>query len=420
MAVAGTAVLLSVAHARRIADTAFNAEVHRAVETARVIEKDRNAIQLVDIPVKRGTNFAVLLQEAGLDSAQAAEATHAAQDVWNLRHIIPGHRMWAERSQSGDVKSVVYRIDNDRELWLNRDGTDFSASVRQVPSTTRVVTVSGKIHDSLFESMAAAGEQPELAVRFAEILAWDVDFYTDPREGDDFSLVVEKKEYNGGGSYYGRIFAVRYDNAGHVHDAVLFHDEHGNPAYYTAEGKSLQKEFLRSPLKFAARISSHFSRARFHPILKIYRAHLGTDYAAPIGTPVQAVASGRVEFAGRKGGDGNMVKLAHSNGYETMYLHLSRILVHRGAHVQQGERIGLVGMTGLATGPHLDFRIERRGSFVNFEHMKIQPSTPVAKRLLPEFETVRDKYVAMLTSNNGTAVAQNTLAPDPAADAASK
>jgi murein DD-endopeptidase MepM/ murein hydrolase activator NlpD len=122
---------------------------------------------------------------------------------------------------------------------------------------------------------------------------------------------------------------------------------------------------------------------------------------------VQAVASGRVEFAGRKGGDGNMVKIAHANGYESMYMHLSRILVRRGAHVQQGERIGLVGMTGLATGPHLDFRMESRGNFINFERMKIPPSTPVARSLLPEFRTVRDQYVALLTSGNGTAVAQS-------------
>lgn len=412
---------MSVAHARRIADGELNVQVHRALESARAIELERNSVQLVDVPVKPGTNFASLLQNAGLDSTQAAAATQAAQDVWNLRHIIPGHRMWAERTRAAGLKTVVYRIDNDRELRLNRQGSDFSASVRQVPSKTRIVTVSGKIHDSLFESMDAAGERPELAVRFAEILAWDVDFYTDPREGDDFSLVVEKKQYADGGTEYGRIFAVRYDNAGHVHEAVLFHDDRGNPAYYTAEGKSLQKEFLRSPLKFAARISSHFSRARFHPILKVYRAHLGTDYAAPIGTPVQAVANGRVIFAGRKGGDGNMVELAHANGYQTLYLHLSRILVHRGAHVQQGERIGLVGMTGLATGPHLDFRIEHAGQFMNFEHMKIQPSTPVAKRDLPEFEALRDKYVAMLTSENGTALAQSSPpAPDSATVVGSK
>ncbi|HEU5451957.1 MAG TPA: peptidoglycan DD-metalloendopeptidase family protein, partial [Terriglobales bacterium] len=263
-----------------------------------------------------------------------------------------------------------------------------------------IVTVSGKVNSSLFESVIAAGEHPELAVRLAEIFAWDLDFYTDPRAGDTFRLVFERKSYDRGTTVaYGRIFAAEYVNDGHSYKAVLFHDPQGRPGYYAADGKSLQKTFLRSPLKFAARISSHFSTHRFHPVLKIYRAHLGTDYAAPVGTPVQAVANGRVEFAASKGGDGRMVQLRHSNGYETYYLHLSRILVHPGQAVQQGQLIGLVGATGLATGPHLDFRVRRGGRFVNFEAMKLPPAEPVRKADLAEFATVRDKWIGQMSAN---------------------
>src|SRR5271170_1632842 len=152
-------------------------------------------------------------------------------------------------------------------------------------------------------------------------------------------------------------FLLRSTITGKKYQAILFHDEFGHAAYYNADGKSLQKAFLRSPLKFSAPVTSHFSSARYHPILKTIRPHMGTDYGAPTGTPVQAIGSGRVLFAGLKGGEGNMVHISHSEGYETMYLHLSKMYVRAGEHVEIGKTIGLVGSTGLSTGPHLDFRI---------------------------------------------------------------
>lgn len=402
----GCAVDGALSYSTKQVERTLASEQRKAVETAQEIQKERNSIQRVAIEVERGTNFSDLLKDAGLHDDEVAAATAAARAQWNLRKIVPGHAMWAERTTAGQVKSVMYRIDADRELWLTRGSEGFDAAIRQIPSRTQVTTVSGKLDGSLFESIEEAGERPELAVRFADILAWDIDFYTDPKPGDDFAIVVEKKQYaSGETAAYGRILALRYNNSGRVHEAVLFHDAAGKPAYYTKDGKSLQKSFLKSPLKFAARVSSHFSRNRLHPVLKTYRAHLGTDYAAPIGTPVQAVGNGRVEFAGRSGGSGNMVKIAHTNGYETYYLHLSKILVRRGASVQQGQRIGLVGMTGLATGPHLDFRVQRRGDFLNFERMQLPPATPVAKRDWEEFANVREQYAGML-SNGGTTVAQ--------------
>ncbi len=403
----GIAVDGALSHSRQAVERELAQQQQLAQQSALDIQKYRNSIRRLDIQVQRGSNFAELLKDAGIADDQVAVATHAAQAAWNLRHIVPGHAMWAERTVAGELKSVVYRIDPDRELLLTPKGSDFDAEIRDIPSKTQVVTVTGTLNGSLFESIEDVGEKPELAVRFADILAWDIDFYTDPQAGDTFSIVLEKKEYtNGQTAAYGRILALRYVNAGRIHEAVLFHNENGRPAYFTRDGKSLQKSFLKSPLKFAARISSHFSRSRFHPVLKTYRAHLGTDYAAPVGTPVQAVANGKVVFAGRSGGSGNMVKIAHIDGYDTFYLHLSRILVRRGQSVQQGQRIGLVGMTGLATGPHLDFRIERRGQFMNFEHMKVLPTTPVAKADWLDFERVRDEYAALL-SRPATTVAQN-------------
>jgi murein DD-endopeptidase MepM/ murein hydrolase activator NlpD len=234
-------------------------------------------------------------------------------------------------------------------------------------------------------------------MRLAQIFGYDMDFYTDPRRGDAFHVVLEKKKYrNGKTAGYGKIFAAEYDNGGKKYQALLFHDEFGRPGYYSADGKSLQRAFLRSPLKFAAPVTSHFSAARYHPILKVVRPHLGTDYGAPVGTPVQAIGSGKVLFAGLRGGEGNMVHIAHADGYETMYLHLSRMFVRTGERVEIGKTIGLVGMTGLATGPHLDFRILQRGQYKNFEKLGLPPSDPVSKKHLPEFEALRDRYLPLL------------------------
>jgi murein DD-endopeptidase MepM/ murein hydrolase activator NlpD len=359
------------------------------------------------LTVDGGETFGELLHQAGADSGTTQEILHAARPIMNFRHLRQGQEFVLTRSSEAEIESLCYRPQPGEEICIRRQADGFQAQKESVPVTTQIVTISGTIESSLFDAVIAAKERPELAVRLAEIFAWDLDFYTDPRPGDRFRLVFEKKQYEGGEAVdYGQILAAQYDNDGRTYRAILFHDRGGRPAYYAADGQSLQKAFLRSPLKFAARISSHYNVHRFHPVLKRYRPHLGTDYAAPVGTPVQAVASGRVVFAGRRRGDGNMVQVQHANGYQTYYLHLSRTLVRRGQTLQQGQLVGLVGATGLATGPHLDFRVRRLGNFVDFEKMKLPPARPVARADLKEFEAVRDKWVAEL-SQPGPALAQS-------------
>jgi murein DD-endopeptidase MepM/ murein hydrolase activator NlpD len=210
--------------------------------------------------------------------------------------------------------------------------------------------------------------------------------------------VVEKKIYGHSEPVvqYGRVLAAEYRNQGRVFQAVLFREPSGQPAYYAPDGKSLKKVFLRSPLKFRAPITSHFSGHRFHPILKRYRPHLGVDYGAPTGTPVQALGAGTVTFAGAKGDAGRMVHLRHAGGYETLYCHLSRIMVRVGQRVRQGEIVGLVGATGLATGPHLDFRFRQHGNYRNFEKLRLPPAQPVAKSDWQEFVAGRDRSLGLL------------------------
>lgn len=342
-------------------------------------------------------NFTSALEKFGLSHQDATNASSAAQQAFNLRQVRARNTITVGRSIEGVLREIDYKIDPDRMLKIVPAEKGFTAEVKEIPSKLEITEVSGQLEDSLFNAVEQAGESPEIAMRLAQIFGYDLDFYTDPRKGDTFRVLLEKKKYaNGRTAGYGNIFAAEYDNGGKKYQALLFHDEFGRPAYYTADGKSLQKAFLRSPLKFAAPVTSHFSKARFHPILKIVRPHMGTDYGAPVGTPVQAIGSGRIIFAGRKGGEGNMVHIAHSNGYETMYLHLSRMYVRAGQRIEIGKTIGLVGSSGLSTGPHLDFRVLQKGQYKNFEKLGLPPSDPVSKKHLPEFTAVRERWLPLL------------------------
>ncbi len=395
MVVAGALVDRRAISERRAAEREFQNQVELAKAESERIRAEVVFARAKKMP--RGENFAGALQQFGLSVNEVNDATAAAQRAYNLRQLRAGNSMSVGRSVEGTLRQIDYKIDADRMLHIVPQSQGFSAEVREIPTHTEVAVVSGRLEDSLFNAVEEAGESAEVAMRMAQIFGYDLDFYTDPRRGDTFRIVVEKKKYQQGETAgYGRILAAEYVNGPRKYQALLFHDPSGRPAYYTADGKSLQKAFLRSPLKFGAPVTSHFSKARFHPILKTYRPHLGTDYGAPTGTPVQTIGSGRVVFAGRKGGDGNMVHVAHSNGYETYYLHLSRIFVRAGERVEIGKTIGLVGMTGLATGPHLDFRIAQKGQFRNFETLGLPPSDPVNKRDWVEFAAVREKWLPMM------------------------
>jgi murein DD-endopeptidase MepM/ murein hydrolase activator NlpD len=410
---AGGGVVLGAVFRARLASAArLQQEEQLAVEYAARVR--RETVVPTENKIPAGTNFAVALERLGLNANDAASATAAAQQAYNLRQVRAGNFLTVGRSVDGVLREIDYRIDAGRMLKITPAEGGFSAQVNEIPTQTQVVAVSGQLEDSLFNAVEDAGESPELAMRLAQIFGYDLDFYTDPRRGDTFRVILEKKTYRDGRTAaYGKIYAAEYDNGGRKYQALLYHDRAGQPGYYNADGKSLQKAFLRSPLRFAAPVTSHFSRARFHPILKVYRAHMGTDYGAPVGTPVQTIGTGRVVFAGRKGGEGNMVQIAHANGYETMYLHLSRLLVRAGQRVEIGKIIGLVGSTGLSTGPHLDFRILQHGQYKNFEKLGLPPSDPVSKKSWPEFAALREKWLPALKNPSLLAV-QNTASIAPA------
>lgn len=349
------------------------------------------------LSIEPGDTLADLLARAGANGETQFEMAAAIQKVFDIRKIRAGEELEVVRTPWRTVESVGYIIDPDHHLQLSRSGDGFTATIVDIPGTIQTTPVCGTLEGSLYESVEKAGEGPELTMQMAEIFAWDMDFYSDPQEGDRFCALVEKKVYdNGQPPTYRKVLSARYNNAGTVYEAFLFEDTKGEPHYYSRDGRSLQAAFLRSPIKFDVRISSHFSRHRFHPVLKRYRAHLGTDYAAPRGTPVQAVAAGKVVFSARSGGNGNLVRIRHANGYETYYLHLSRRLVRSGQSVKQGERIGLVGSTGLASGPHLDFRIRKNGKFMNYERLDMPRASTITVAKRKAFLTERDRFLALL------------------------
>ena len=249
---------------------------------------------------------------------------------------------------------------------------------------TRVAVVAGTIESSLFAAIERSGEGDQLALDLADVFQWDVDFNTEIQRGDTFRVLVEKQYLDGRPARYGRVMAAEFVRGPRLLRAVR-HEGSAGAGYYDPAGRPLRKAFLRSPLRFT-RISSRFTGSRLHPILGVRRPHLGIDYAAPVGTPVHAAGDGVVESAGWAGGYGKTVRLRHPNGYETLYGHLSRIEVRAGQRVVQGTRIGAVGATGLATGPHLDYRMARHGDFLDPLRLPSQPAEPVAAAERAAFE----------------------------------
>ncbi len=318
--------------------------------------------------IARNEFMADVLARAGVSALEADRLVRAFRGVFDFRRSRPGHHYRIEVGLEGEVVSFEYTVGPAQIYEVVRKGASLVGRKRKVELARDVIEVTGKVERSLSEALESAGASPSLAVNMAEAFRYDIDFFHHTRAGDRFRLFVERFSHDGEHVRYGRILAAKYDGVagGPVGDKQLFwfdSKKTGTRGYYDAKGKSSRRAFLRSPLKFT-RISSRFGY-RVHPILKSRHFHGGVDYAAPTGTPVHAVADGRVTFAARKGPNGKLIKLRHVGGYESFYLHLSRMKVRRGQRVKQGQLIGKVGSTGRSTGPHLDFRLKKRGKYLN-------------------------------------------------------
>jgi murein DD-endopeptidase MepM/ murein hydrolase activator NlpD len=318
-----------------------------------------------------------------------------------LDRLKPGELLTV-RHRDGELMGFERRISQSETLKVKRDEeAGFVANVEATPLTRTPVTTHGVIRSSLFEAAATAGLRDQTALALADLFGWDIDFVLDLRTGDDFTVTYEQVSREGERLGDGAILAARFVNQGKAYEAVRFTGADGKARYFTPDGRSLRKAFLKAPVEFS-RISSVFNAARKHPILNLIRAHKGVDYAAPSGTPVRAAGDGRVSFRGQKGGYGNVLEIEHPGKITTRYGHLSRFAgsLHAGDKVSQGEVVAFVGMTGLATGPHLHFEFLVRGEQRNPQTVvKTAEATQLEAALRPEFDR---QAAPLLASLNGT------------------
>jgi len=337
-------------------------------------------IQFVEGTIQRPTLVATLV-DLEIPSAIANQVADLIQPVFDVRKIRLGNLFRLEKETDGTLRVFEYKIDDERVLKVRQEAGTYAAKVETLELETSETIITAEITSNLFAALDGYPKGDMLAMDLAKIFASDVDFSSDLQKGDEIRLIVTEQYHKGGFVKYGRIQVAQLINAGRTHRAFLFKD-----SYYDAKGNAMKRSLLRSPLEFT-RISSGFTSRRLHPILGIARAHLAVDYAAPSGTPVIAVANGVVTLAGWNEGYGNLVQIKHANGLTTGYAHLSRIApgVRSGHPIKQGDRLGAVGQTGLATGPHLHYMMTRGGNAINPLSMKSEPIVPIAAKLKPEF-----------------------------------
>lgn len=359
--------------------------------------------RVIDGAIQPGQSLAQVLSAHGISGRITHQVAQALRPHLNLRKIRPGATFEATLDETGALTHFLYRASPLEIYEVTREQAEYRVTQHEVPIEQRVEEIAGTVTSSLFESMEALGEKPELAVRFVDIFVWDFDFNSDSQPGDRFRMLVEKTYSGAAFVRYGKILIAEYENRGKVYTGVYFETASGTGDFYTPDGRSVRKTFLRSPLQFT-RISSGYTHRRRHPILGGVRPHHGIDYAAPHGTPVWAVADGVVQSAGWNGGNGKSVVIQHRGGYRTMYNHLSRIPpgIRKGAGVRQKQVIGYVGSTGLSTGPHLDYRLTKDGHFVNPLTQKFIPGDPIPQPHQAAFRNLRDRLLHQLRSSAST------------------
>jgi murein DD-endopeptidase MepM/ murein hydrolase activator NlpD len=343
--------------------------------------------------IKRNMTLSDVLSTYDLPEELMDQLVVSTKPIYNLKKLLVGNWFELERLPDGTLKQFLYEIDRDKNLKVYLTDEGYKAALEPIQYQTRLELVAGTIQTSLFRTISDLNERDQLALDLSEIFSWDFDFSSELRRSDHFKVAVEKRYLNGKFVKYGRILAAEFANKGKVYSAYYFAGAEGHSDYYSATGQSLKRDLLKAPIKFS-RITSAFSRKRFHPLLKEYKPHMGVDYAAAVGTPVFAAGNGSVQFAGWRGGLGRSIQIDHQSGLASMYGHLSRFAagIRPGATVRQGEVIGYVGASGLATGPHLDYRVTRNGRFVNPVSIKFEPSTPIRPELLADFQSERDKW----------------------------
>lgn len=361
-----------------------------------------------DLTVKSGETLSVLFERAGLGNSLLHSILSSSKEAKRFTQLKVGQTVSFEFDENKQLKTLSSQINTLESIHLEKqaDSENFVFRKDVAQTQTREKYAQGSIEGTLFAATKKANVPYGLALDMANIFGYDIDFAQDLRKGDTFEILYEEKTLNGQTVGTGNILTARFTNRGKVYTAVRYTDKNGNTSYYSADGSSLRKAFIRTPVDFA-RISSRFSNGRKHPILNKIRAHKGVDYAAPRGTPIKAAGDGRVVLAGRKGGYGNTVIIKHGQRYQTLYAHMNGFAkgIRSGTNVKQGQIIGYIGTTGLSTGPHLHYEFQVNGVHVDPLSQKLPISDPIHPSEKQRFAQHSQPLLAKLDSNNNTQVA---------------
>lgn len=356
--------------------------------------------------IQRGDTIGALLSRLEINNQDATSFLGVVQDMKVMHQLVPGKVIHAQTTATGELVLLRYFMGGSEQYVVKKVNGTFTAANEPAQLETHIQMKSGVIDTSLFAAIDNAGVPDTIAAQIVDILASEIDFHRDIRKGDHFTVIYDSLYGNGQPGRAGRVLAVEFVNQGLPYRALYFEAEDGESGYYAPDGNNVKKAFLRSPLVFS-RISSGFSLGRFHPVLKTWRAHKGIDYVAPTGTGVMAAADGTVSFAGWHGGYGNVIILEHDGSYSTVYGHLSAFAkgLRKGQRVRQGDIIGRVGATGLASGPHLHYEFRLGG--VQRDPLKVaMPSArPVDPTRMAAFYEYTKSSMARLDMLRGTSLA---------------
>lgn len=345
---------------------------------------------MVPLEIREGSSFGEVMEPW---SVSANTLRDAALSVYDLATIHPGSELSLEFTDGEELPTGLhYRVDEDHTLLMARDGDVWSARMDEVAYVAHETTMTLTVTSSLWQAGMDAGLRPSDLDVLAKIFEYELDFNSELQPNAQLGLVGEVLSSPGHKDKLGPLHAVRLLNGGDVYEMIRFVKPDGKEGWYHKDGTAAKRPFLRSPLEFS-RVTSGFNTQRFHPILKVRRPHNGTDFGAPVGTPVRAVADGVVDFAGPNGGHGNFVKLRHASGYDTSYSHMSAVLVRKGATVRQGQLIGRVGTSGLSTGPHMHYQMWKNGRFVDAMREVMPNVEPLEPALLPAFLAQVDAWL---------------------------
>ncbi len=348
------------------------------------------------VTVKPGESLSVLFARKDLSPQELYKLTSNKTAAKQLKRLYPGDDLKL-RIDDKTLTELVYDYDIAHSLHMRRQGDSFEARVIDKPLEYRTARATGIINDSLFLSAQRAGMSDKLTMELAGIFGWDVDFALDIRQGDSFAVIYEEIFLNGEKVRDGKIIAAAFTNRGKTYQAIRYTDAENRTGYFSPDGRSMRKAFLRTPVEFS-RISSRFNLSRKHPVLNKIRAHRGVDYAASSGTPIKATGDGKVIHKGTKGGYGRTVIIQHGSSYSTLYAHMSKYArgVRSGKRVKQGQIIGYVGKSGLATGPHLHYEFRVNGAHRNPLTVKLPDAQPLAKKYMADFKRTAPPLLASL------------------------